>query len=601
MRFSEVWNCDFEYQRPDDSRDPPLPVCMVARELHSRREIRLFREELSRLTVPPFNIGEDACFVSFAVAAEASCFAALGWPMPANILDLYAENFLHLNGRPRRKHDSSLLAALDRYRLASMTATHKDAMRGKVMLRSSWSEDERTEILDYCAEDVDSGERLLLAMEQCGHLDWPRALWRGAYMFATAYIEHNGIPLDADLYFRMQEHRDSIKNHLIERVDRDYGVYVKGSFSRRLFAKWLAANSIPWPRLASGSLALDQEVFKSQAEAYPVLAPLRELTLTLAQLRSTGLTIGSDGRNRFWSRPLLSKTGRNQPSTSANIFGSAAWMRGLITSPPGYALVLIDWTAQEIAIAAGRSGDPRMCAAYATGDVHIATAIAAGIVPPGATKETHPIEREHIKCVSLGTNYGISPYGVAAALGISRLEAGLLLQAHRDAYPVFWRWLTRTVDTAMLTSVMVAPLGWRLAIVGEPNRRAVQNWTMQAIGAEMMRAAVVKMVRAGLCLCATAHDAILIQTPLERLETDIALARGIMERVSLSFTKGLLVRTEAKTLLPGQRMIEARGEKMWSLVTNLLAEMASENPMPTENEPPAYQRNESADRPAVYG
>jgi DNA polymerase I len=141
-------------------------------------------------------------------------------------------------------------------------------------------------------------------------------------------------------------------------VDRAYGVYVNDSFNRKLFAKWLAAKGIPWPRLESGSLALDQEVFKSQAEAYPILAPLRELTLTLAQMRSTGLTIGADGRNRFWTRPLLSKTGRNQPSTSANILGSAAWLRGLITPPPGHGLALIDWSAQEIAIAAGRSGDP---------------------------------------------------------------------------------------------------------------------------------------------------------------------------------------------------------------------------------------------------
>jgi hypothetical protein len=87
----------------------------------------------------------------------------------------------------------------------------------------------------------------------------------------------------------------------------------------------------------------------------------------------------------------------------------------------------------------------------------------------------------------------------------------------------------------------------------------------------MMRAAVVKMVRAGLYLCATAHDAIMIQAPLESLKTDVALAQSIMERISLSFTQGLLVRTEAKVLRPGERMIEKRGERMWSLVIDLLA------------------------------
>ena len=213
-----------------------------------------------------------------------------------------------------------------------------------------------------------------------------------------------------------------------------------------------------------------------------------------------------------------------------------------------------------------------MCDAYRTGDVHMAVAIDAKLAPAGATKATHPAERERAKAVSLGANYGISPYGVAAALGISVAEGRQLLQAHRDAYPVFWRWLTRTVDTAMLTSSITAPMGWRMQILGEPNPRAVQNWMMQASGAEMLRAAVVKMVRAGLTLCATAHDAIMIEAPIDRLEADVALAREIMERVSLSFTCGLLVRTDVRVIRPGERYIEPRGAPMWETVMTLLEE-----------------------------
>jgi hypothetical protein len=389
-------------------------------------------------------------------------------------------------------------------------------------------------------------------------------------MAATAHIEHHGIPVDAALNARLIESWPRIKSALIGKVDAHYGVYVDDSFNRRCFAEWLAKNKIPWPRLPSGQLQLEQEVFKSQAKAYPIVAPLRELTLTLSQMRSTGLTIGADARNRYWLRPLLSLTGRNQPSTSKNILGSAAWLRGLITPPPGHGLAMIDWNAQEIAIAAGRSGDARMCDAYRTGDVHMATAIDAGLAPPGATKATHPSERERAKSVSLGTNYGISPRGVAAALGISLVEARQLLQAHRDAYPEFWRWLTRTIDAAMLTSSIAAPMGWRMQIVGEPNPRAIQNWMMQATGAEMLRAAVVYMVRVGLSLCATAHDAIMIMAPLETLSRDVALAQEIMERVSLSFTRGLLVRTEARILLPGQRYLEPRGSRLWQIVMALM-------------------------------
>lgn len=570
MKFREIWSCDFEYQRPDDNRDPPAVVCMVAREFHSRQEIRIFREGLGRLRAPPFPIDKSSCLVAYAAAAEGSCFAALGWPMPANVVDLYAERLLHINGKRRRPHDSSLLATLEHYGLPARSGEHKDAMRTKIIAQSDWSADERRDILDYCAEDVEDNERLLLAMDRGGHIDWTRALWRGAYMFATAYVEHNGIPIDAELYGRMQEQREALRHRLIEQVDREYGVYVGDSFNRKQFARWLTANRIPWPRLASGALALDQDTFKSQVGAYPVLAPLRQLTLTLAQMRTTGLTVGSDSRNRFWMRPLLSKTGRNQPSSSANILGCPSWMRGLITPPAGTALALIDWSAQEIAIAAGRSRDPAMCAAYETGDVHMAAAIAAGLAPTGATKETHPAARERIKCVSLGTNYGISPRGISAALGVSRSEGQALLDAHRASFPTFWRWLVRTVDDAMLTNTMTAPMGWRMSIAGEPNPRALQNWMMQATGAEMMRCAVVKLVRAGFQVCATAHDALLILVPAEQAQADIRTARSIMERVSLSFTRGLRVRTDAKVLMPGDRLIEGRGRPIWDMVCQSL-------------------------------
>jgi hypothetical protein len=546
---------------------------VVARELHSRREIRLFRDELVKLTSPPFDIGPDACFVSYGVAAEGSCFAVLGWGAPYNTVCLYAENLLRLNGQPRRQGDTSLLAAMAHHGLPAMTAAHKEAMRSKIMQQSEWSREEQEEILDYCRQDVIAAEQLLLAMERCGDIDWPRALWRGAFMFGTAIIENEGIPVDDGLYFRLRKHWDAIRLRLIERIDRDYGIYVGGHFNRRLFAAWLVAHEIPWPRLRSGNLALDQETFKAMTKAYPVLAPLRELMVTLDQMRSTNLTIGADHRNRCWSRPLLSRTGRNQPSTSANILGSAAWLRGLITPPSGHALIAIDWVAQEIAIAAGQSRDEKLCAAYASNDIHMATAIATGLAPEGATRETHPAERERIKPVSLGTAYGISASGVAEAIGVSRAEGRMILEAHRHAYPKFWQWLQRIVDNAMLQGEMAAPMGWRMAITGEPNPRTLMNWRMQATGAEMMRAAVVKMLRIGLRPCATAHDSVMILSPLDQMKTAAAQAQEIMERTSLSFTNGLRVRTTVRELLPSQRFLEKRGERMWLLIMKLLTEV----------------------------
>ena len=61
---------------------------MVAQELLTGREIRMWRPELLALRAAPFNTGPDAVFVAYYAAAEMSCFLALGWPPPRNVLDL---------------------------------------------------------------------------------------------------------------------------------------------------------------------------------------------------------------------------------------------------------------------------------------------------------------------------------------------------------------------------------------------------------------------------------------------------------------------------------------------------------------------------------
>ena len=101
--FRAVWNIDFEFRRPSDNSEPPIPVCLVARELYTRREVRVFQDELRKLEAPPFDVGEASLIVGFSVAAEASCFCALGWPLPANILDLYAEHLVEVKRSGARR------------------------------------------------------------------------------------------------------------------------------------------------------------------------------------------------------------------------------------------------------------------------------------------------------------------------------------------------------------------------------------------------------------------------------------------------------------------------------------------------------------------
>ena len=116
--------------------------------------------------------------------------------------------------------------------------------------------------------------------------------------------------------------------------------------------RYLNRNQIPWARLESGRLALDDDTFRSMAKIYTQIAALHELRQSLGTMRLFDLPVGLDGRSRCMLSPFSSRTSRNQPSNTKYPFGPSTWIRGLIRPQEGYSLAYIDWSQQEFGIAA---------------------------------------------------------------------------------------------------------------------------------------------------------------------------------------------------------------------------------------------------------
>src|SRR3954454_5063385 len=297
--------------------------------------------------------------------------------MPARILDLFAEFRATTNGL-ELACGKGLLGALQWHGLDAMAADEKTAMRDLVLRGGPWSPDERRAILDYCQADVDALAELLPRMlpailgrqrDPCTALG--QALLRGRYMAAAARMEWTGVPIDTAMLARVRTGWAAIKARLIEDVDARYGVYEGSTFKADRFAAYLVAKGIPWPRLPSGALALDDNTFRDQAKTWPMLQPLRELRHALGELRLEALAVGSDGRNRCLLSTFSSRTGRNQPSNTRFLFGPATWVRSLIRPERGTALAYIDFSSQEMAIAAALSGDGALLEAYLSGDIYL--------------------------------------------------------------------------------------------------------------------------------------------------------------------------------------------------------------------------------------
>lgn len=565
--FSSIWVADFEFRA--DSGERPTVVCLVATEILTGETLRLWSDDLENS--PPYPVDESALFIAYYASAEINCHLALNWPLPVHVVDLYAEFRVLTNGRPL-PHGKSLLGALAYFGIDGIDTLEKESMRELILRGEPYSPDERQAILNYCESDVVATEKLLGAMtnslfdpRNLGH-----ALLRGRYSKAVARMEHGGTPIDGEALAKLRDNWEQLQDSLIREVDGQFGVYDGRTFKQQRFAEYLKTRNIPWPRTDKGNLALDDDTFSDMCKTHPQLRPLKDLRNTLGKLRLNDLAVGKDSRNRCMLSMFSSKTGRNQPSTSRFVFGLSAWLRGLIKPAEGYGLAYVDWSQQEFGIAAALSGDIKMQEAYRSGDPYLAFAKQAGAVPPEATKQTHATQRDQFKACVLAVQYGMQENSLALRIQQPPAYAKELLRLHRHTYRKFWTWSDEVVDYAMLHRRLWTVFGWTLHLDDKPNGRSLRNFPMQANGAEMLRLACCLATEQGICVVAPVHDAVLIEAPLDCLDSEVLRMQSIMEEASEIVLSGFALRSDAKLIRYPERFSDERGTGMWATVNKLL-------------------------------
>jgi hypothetical protein len=429
----------------------------------------------------------------------------------------------------------------------------KDTVRDLIINRQFTDADSEY-LLDYCQQDVELTEKVFQRIYPVITDSVPRwngCLLRGRYTCAMARIELNGVPLDTESLQLALKHWEESKDEIVKRLDTG-GVYEGTHFREYRFEQLLSNMDIPWPRLESGRLDLEDNTFRERAKIHGgTISNIREVRYALSKMRLNDFVIGKDGRNRTWLAPYGSVTGRNQPSNSKFIFGSARWSRSFIRPDPGTGLFYCDWGAQEIAIAAALSNDDALWHDYLSDDVYTAFGIRAGIIPTAGTKSTHPSERAMCKTVVLAQNYGQTAYGVAKRLSI-KLDAGRqLVQLHRESYPTFHKWVRQQAQAGSLGLPLRTPFFWerRMKSFSQVNLRSLQNFHMQGTGADMMRLAACMLTEAGIRVCCPVHDAFLIEAPLDELDRTIAATEQIMGDASeILLGAGYRTKTDVKVI-----------------------------------------------------
>lgn len=256
-------------------------------------------------------------------------------------------------------------------------------------------------------------------------------------------------------------------------------------------------------------------------------------------------------------------------------------VRALFRAPDGRALAIADLAAIEMRIMAELSGDARLCAVFAEGrDPHRATAaLVAGKPESEVSKE----ERARAKPAGFGLIYGMSPDGLRryaeTGYGVRYTpeEAERICEVFFGSYVGVRRWHDRQRRAAFgsagsrhvlhsfarglhaepraVTSTLggrrrVWPLVTKLSRAGKPytdkhgSVTEAYNSPDQGTGADILKWAMAalyrELVRRGwddVLLCATVHDELLVEAPIERVEAAAKLVKACLEAAGGQYMK----------------------------------------------------------------
>ena len=105
-----------------------------------------------------------------------------------------------------------------------------------------------------------------------------------------------------------------------------------------------------------------------------------------------------------------------------------------------------DYSQIELRIMAHLSGDPHMIEAFREGhDIHAATAAKIYKKP---LEEVTREERSKAKTANFGIIYGITVFGLAERMNVSRAEAKELIDGYFITYPKVKEYMQKSIETA---------------------------------------------------------------------------------------------------------------------------------------------------------
>ncbi|HGL6719337.1 DNA polymerase I [Burkholderia contaminans] len=408
-----------------------------------------------------------------------------------------------------RTHDMDSLALRH---LGVKTIKYED-VAGKGAKQIGFDEVALTQAAEYAAEDADITLQLHHALyPQVAREPGLLRVYREIEMPVSLVLrkmERTGVLIDDA---RLQAQSTEIATRLIELEAQAYelagGEFNLGSPKQigQIFFEKLQLPVVK--KTPSGAPSTDEEVLQKLAEDYPLPKLLLEHR-GLSKLKSTytdklpRMVNPSTGRVHTNYAQAVAVTGRlasNDPNLQNIPVRTAEGrrIREAFIASPGHRIVSADYSQIELRIMAHISGDASLLRAFSQGeDIHRATAAEVFGVTP---LEVNSDQRRIAKVINFGLIYGMSAFGLASNLGITRDAAKLYIDRYFARYPGVAQYMEDTRSVAKEKGYVETVFGRRLWLPeinggNGPRRQAAEraaiNAPMQGTAADLIKLSMI--------------------------------------------------------------------------------------------------------------
>lgn len=481
---------------------------------------------------------------------DISVMANHGVEVKAKIFDTMLESYVLNSVASRHNMDDLALKYL------GVSTVHFEDIAGKGAKQLTFNQIDIDKAGPYAAEDADITLRLHEVL-------WPKLeaeeTLRSVYLDIElplvpllSRVEREGVLLDEE-----QLHRQSreLEKRLSELEQEAYGLageeFNLGSTKQlqQIFFEKLGLPIIK--KTPKGQPSTAEPVLQELALDYPLPAVIMAYR-GLSKLKSTYTDqlpkqiAASTGRIHTSYHQAVAATGRLS-STDPNLQNipirteEGRRVRKAFVAPQGYKVMAADYSQIELRIMAHLSGDEGLVKAFKEGlDIHKAT---AAEVFGGSIDSVTDEHRRSAKAINFGLIYGMSAFGLARQLNISRGDAQDYIDLYFERYPGVRAYMDRTRALAAEQGYVETIYGRRLYLPEikasnfqrrQAAERTAINAPMQGSAADIIKRAMIAvdqwLLESDLDTRMTmqVHDELVLEVPEARLDEVAAGVEGLM-------------------------------------------------------------------------